>query len=106
MRRFSRPIGSAAEDGVGLRTATRAGTGRRAPAAARKARRLQPFRCPGSLPLTIARVYAGRSDGLKAGLESCRMKRPIFAGGCLLLAAWTAAAQAPPEKAQATPPSE
>jgi hypothetical protein len=34
------------------------------------------------------------------------MKRPIFAGGCLLLAAWTAAAQAPPEKARATPPSE
>jgi hypothetical protein len=33
------------------------------------------------------------------------MKRPIFAG-CLLLAAWTAAAQAPAEKAKATPPSE
>ena len=48
----------------------------------------------------------GEAMGSRQGLESRPMKRPIFAGGCLLLAAWTAAAQAPPEKARATPPSE
>jgi len=44
--------------------------------------------------------------GSRQGLESRQMKRPIFAGGCLLLAALTLSAQPPPKKAQATPPSE
>src|ERR1700682_4646198 len=101
MRRLSRPIGSAEEEATDLRAATRAAPGRRAPAAARKARRLQPLRGPGSWRRTIARVYAGPRDGLKAGIESRQMRRPIFAGGCLLLAAWTAAAQGPPRKARA-----
>jgi hypothetical protein len=34
------------------------------------------------------------------------MRRPVFAGGCLLFAALTLAAQTPPEKAQPTPASD